>query len=151
MSERGAGVRIESGPALSAVSRLLGECGLPVSDLEPSMMADFLALSDGSGILGVVGLQVGADGALLRSLAVTAERRGQGLGSSTPRAAEAQAAARGVDELWLLTESAEDFFAARGYVRRVRQDAPGCVRASREFTDLCAVDARLMSRRLAPD
>ena len=68
--------------------------------------------------------------ALLRSLAVRADARGSGLGADLLAHAESQAAALGVDALYLLTTTAERFFAARGYATTTRDAAPPEIQAT---------------------
>jgi amino-acid N-acetyltransferase len=48
----------------------------------------------------------------------------------------------------LLTQTAEVFFANRGYRRIGRADAPQAVQASAEFRSLCPASAVAMSRVL---
>jgi len=56
--------------------------------------------------------------------------------------------AAGACEAWLLTETAEPFFARDGWARADRGDAPPAVAASVEFTSACPATAVAMRRRL---
>ncbi|WP_228434553.1 hypothetical protein [Natrarchaeobaculum aegyptiacum] len=51
-----------------------------------------------------------------------------------------------VDALYLLTTTAVDFFAARGYDEIDRADAPDAIRNTTEFADLCPSSATCMRR-----
>jgi arsenate reductase len=86
---------------------------------------------------------------LLRSLVVDAGRRGTGEGAALLRHAESQARARGVRTLYLLTTTAEPFFARHGYARAAREAAPPAIRATREFSGICPASSAFMSRDLA--
>jgi N-acetylglutamate synthase-like GNAT family acetyltransferase len=73
----------------------------------------FFVLRNEKGIVGCVSLQVYGDDAVLRALAVDPEFRGAGYGWMLADMAVGQARWRGVRRIYLLTESASDFFAAK--------------------------------------
>jgi len=133
---------------LPPLAALLGAAGLPHADLTPAHLAHFLVLREGERLVGAVGLELyGADG-LLRSLVVVPERRGEGLGGRLVEAAEAHARARNTETLWLLTETAAPFFAARGYAPADRAVSPEAIRATAEFAALCPDSATCLVKRL---
>lgn len=139
-------LRAATAADLPAARRLLEAEGLPVDDLLPSHLA--FAAGPGERLAGVIGLERHGDTGLLRSLVVASEARGQGVGDALVAALEADAAAQGLTELWLLTTSADAFFLQLGYVRRARADAPPVVRGTAQFSTLCPASAVLMSKRL---
>ena len=144
-----ADVRIRaSEPADLAFTRdLLAAEGLPVDDLA----IEYLALSaevDGE-LRGVIGLEAFEGTGLLRSLVVSQNARGFGLGGTLVAALEAYASGRGIRELWLLTIDADPFFAGLGYVVEQRDNAPDAIQQTREFSGLCPGDAVLMRKTLA--
>ncbi|HMV32354.1 MAG TPA: arsenic resistance N-acetyltransferase ArsN2 [Gemmatimonadales bacterium] len=131
---------------LPEVSALLAANGLPVADLSPAI--HFLGVRDGRGLEGIVGLErLDADG-LLRSLAVRPDRRGSGLGSALVLEVERLARVGGLRALYLLTTTAEEFFAHRGYGRIAREDAAAAIRQSSEFASLCPATAVVMRKVL---
>lgn len=138
-------------PPLEAVRQLLRDENLPVSDLVRTPALRLYACGDGTRLSGVVGLERYGESALLRSLAVAAAARRQGLGAALLAHAEARARAGGVRDIYLLTTSAEPFFTRRGYTRSERASAPQSIRNTREFTTLCPDDAVLMHKALADD
>lgn len=81
---------------------------------------------------------------LLRSIVVNPARRKHGLGA---RIVEQLVAAHPGADVWLLTTSAEPFFARQGFGRVAREDAPPAVAASAQFQGLCSASAALMHRR----
>lgn len=111
-------------------------------------MNDFLVLRAGDDLVGCVGLERAGDAGLLRSLAVTPESWGVGLGDVLLRAIEAKAVAAGIQRLFLLTTSAPNFFAARGYLPVTRSDAPDTIRSTTEFASICPASATCMARAL---
>ncbi|MDM8350787.1 arsenic resistance N-acetyltransferase ArsN2 [Pseudomonas sp. sp1636] len=129
--------------------QLLAACHLPTDDLQD--VANDLRLfgcQAGGRLMGLVGLQIHGTDALLRSLAVADAARGQGLGAELLAHAERQAAAHGVHAIYLLTTTAEAFFARRGYCLSERATAPLAIAASRQFCGLCPATAAFMRKRL---
>ncbi|HYR12090.1 MAG TPA: arsenic resistance N-acetyltransferase ArsN2 [Longimicrobium sp.] len=134
-----------------AVVHLLSDAALPHDDLTPEHLRHFLVLRDGDGgIAGVVGMEVADDAGLLRSLAVPAARRGGGLASRLVDALEAHARAAGIRTLYLLTTTAEGFFARRGYAPADRAAVPDAIAATAEFRSICPASAACMARALVP-
>lgn len=141
-------LRISSGPALQAVVSLLAQAKLPTADLTAAHCEDFFFAGPAAEPTGLVGLEIFGDVALLRSLVVAPGRRGSGEGAALLRHAEDEARARGVRVLYLLTTTAEPFFAKHGYVRAARDTAPPAIRATREFSGICPASSAFMSRQL---
>lgn len=131
----------------SAIRALLIDSGLPVEDLDRSTIA-FLVGVDGECVVGVIGLEAFGEVAPLRSLAVAPDHRRAGIGARLVEAMEAQARARDVHTVVLLTQTAEAFFARRGYRVIERSHAPQSVQASAEFRSLCPSSATCMTRHL---
>jgi len=112
-------------------------------------LGTFVLAWDGSRLAGSVGFEpYGADG-LLRSLAVHPDYRGRGLGATVTRHALREARRRRLRRLFLLTETAADYFPRFGFRVIPREQAPAAVRASVEFTSACPVSAVCMERSLA--
>ena len=140
-------VRIHRHPAETAAKRLLAECHLPSSDLEPRHFEHFFGCGDKNAPEGVVGLELRGPVALLRSLAVAERARGKGCGRELVAEAERHAWSQGVEEIYLLTATAEPFFSALGYRRVERESAPAEIRATKEFSTLCPSDSVFMVKR----
>jgi amino-acid N-acetyltransferase len=132
------------------IVRLLAGAALPHDDLTPEHLRHFLVLRDADGIAGVVGMEVADDAGLLRSLAVPQARRGGGLASRLVDALEAHARSAGIRTLYLLTTTAESFFARRGYARTEREAVPAAIAATPEFRGICPASAACMARALVP-
>jgi amino-acid N-acetyltransferase len=117
---------------------------LPSADITEESLEHFLVYRDQLGVAGVVGLKLFGEVALLRSLVVTSERMGCGIGKNLVTAAEALAAELKVRSIFLLTTTAADFFEYRGFRRISREQAPLRIRATQEFSSLCPSTAVLM-------
>jgi len=135
-------------PSRHAAAALLEANGLPAADLTPDHMRHFFYAGAGEAPDGLVGIEIHGADALLRSLAVAAGCRAGGLGSALVSRAESHARAQGVRAIYLLTTTAEAFFARRGYARIGRDEAPAGIRATREFADICPTSSAFMFKRL---
>src|SRR4029079_14019129 len=95
---------------LPAVASLLALCKLPANDLEAH---DFLVAMDKQRIVGCLGIE--REGAVLRSLAVDPQSRGQRIGKELCSRLLKHAKEKGIQETYLLTDSAERFFEKFGF------------------------------------
>ena len=132
---------------LAAVEELLRENSLPLVGLYAALATALVARREGR-VVGAVALELYGRSALLRSLAVRAEERGRGLGRALTQAALGLARAHHVERVFLLTETARDFFAALGFRAVERGDVPAAVHASVEFRAACPASAVAMERVL---
>ncbi|HEX4575140.1 MAG TPA: arsenic resistance N-acetyltransferase ArsN2 [Gemmatimonadales bacterium] len=133
---------------LPAIFDLLDRSKLPRAGLEDHVGSTLVARA-GKRILGSAALEVYGNAALLRSVAVADEFRGQGLGQVLTAAALDLARRRGVRIVYLLTETAADFFAKLGFRPIARSDVEQAVLASTEFSGACPASADVMARSLA--
>lgn len=140
-------IRAASPSEHPVIRALLTDNGLPVEDLDSAAVAFWVA-DDGAPIAGVVGLQVFEDVGLLRSLVVRAEHRRGGTGDRLVAAIEHEARAQGLRQLVLLTQTAAQYFAHRGYRTIDRAQAPVAVQASAEFKSLCPASATCLTKSL---
>lgn len=99
-------------------------------------------------MIGTVGLEVLGEAALLRSLAVSPDHRCKGVAEELVRAIESDAKSRRVETLYLLTLTAADFFARKGYRRTDRQQAPAALQDTTEFKSVCPASAVCMKKQI---
>ena len=128
---------------LASVERLLVESGLPTAGVAEALCT-FVVAARESTIVGVVGLELCCDHGLLRSTAVDPAYRDLGLGRALVERIIAEAEARGIDALYLLTTTAERYFPSFGFVATTRDEVPLPVRETVEFTSACPVTAPVM-------
>src|SRR6185437_3527774 len=107
---------------LEVVESLLTASQLPLAGVRDAFDDFFVAEADQPGvhalrIVGAIGLERFGSKALLRSAVVTDDWRGRGGGRILVDELLDHARAIGVDELYLLTTTAERFFAQRGFMR----------------------------------
>ena len=135
-------------PGLAAVTRLLGEAALPSTDVTEAKLEHFLGRGASDAPEGVVGLELYPPVALLRSLAVASNVRGRGVGRALLADAERYARSHEVKDIYLLTTTAERFFARAGYERVARESAPREIQETQEFSTLCPTTSTVMRKRL---
>lgn len=131
---------------LGDARQLLESNNLPVTDLGPKVML-FGEQREGR-LVGVVGLERHGVVGLMRSLAVDPDHRGSGLGARLVDKLEDVALGLGIHSLFLLTTTAEQFFARRGYGRLPRDSAPAEIQGTAEFSTLCPTSSAFMGKRL---
>ena len=134
---------------LDAIVALLRRAELPTEDLTAAKLDAFVVATAGEVCVGVVGLEIHGPDALLRSLAVERRHRSRGLGARLVDAIEAEARARGVTALYLLTTTATTFFERVGYTAHDRAAVPPSIAATTEFSSLCPDTADCLWRDLA--
>jgi N-acetylglutamate synthase and related acetyltransferases len=112
-------------------------------------LADFVVAEADDDIVGVAGLEVCCNGALLRSVAVAPDWRSHGLGRALVTRVISDAEARGIRALYLLTTTAEHYFPSFGFQRIAREEVPADVRETAEFSSACPASATVMCRECA--
>jgi amino-acid N-acetyltransferase len=132
----------------AAIKGLLAECRLPLEDIRPDRLKHFFVLKDQDRLIGVIGLELYEHAALLRSLAVLTKHRNQGLAAELVGRAEQHARASGINTLYLLTNTAEQFFSKRGYRKTERTKAPEDLQHTTEFSSLCPLSSACMIKEL---
>jgi amino-acid N-acetyltransferase len=132
----------DDGPAIAA---LLREAELPHQDFA-THLAHFLVARRGDEVVGAVGFELHGRDALLRSLVVAPAHRGAGLGGELVDRLAAEARRRGGKQFYLLTTTAEAFFARRGFRKIARPAVPAFIAGTKEFNSLCPSSAICMTR-----
>jgi len=132
----------------SELLELLEGCDLLASDMALSNSRCFFGYRRNGKLVGVVGIERSGTMALLHSLAVSVELRGSGLGRTLVQFAEAEARSKGIRALFLLTETAEQFFTKLGYQLLSRENAPPEIKKTAQFSTLCPATSSFMSKQL---
>lgn len=127
----------------AAISRLLTELGLPTAGVV-EWRQGFWVADTGDGIVGLAGVEIYADGALLRSVAVHPSMQGAGLGRILVEKALGTAREAGSKDVYLLTTTAERYFPRFGFTAIPRDAVPLTVQDSVEFRGACPASASAM-------
>ena len=132
---------------LPEIHALLERLHLPLAGVDQHLLT-MLVAREGQHIVGTAGLELYADGALLRSVAVEPHRQGTQLGHQLTDAALQLATIHGANTVFLLTTTAERFFPKFGFEQIDREQVPPSVRASVEFQSACPASAIVMRKQL---
>jgi amino-acid N-acetyltransferase len=132
---------------LDDVLGLLSEHHLPPDGLHDHVGTLLVARQDGR-LVGSAALEMYADGALLRSVAVAPALQRHQLGRELTEAAIRLAQDRQLPAIYLLTTTAADYFPRFGFERVTRADVPAGVQQSVEFTSACPSTAIVMRKLL---
>jgi amino-acid N-acetyltransferase len=133
---------------LAALTALLKGAGLPTDDLASAADLHLWVLETKGDVVGAIGIERFGANALLRSLAIAPAYQRRGLGHRLVAQLEQEVQGKGVDQLFLLTATAESFFRRNGYEVIERRHVPEEVRQSAEFRSLCPASAVCMAKVL---
>ena len=136
---------------LSAIIMLLSECELPVDGVAESLpnflVAEMMAERDNM-LVGVAGLELYGDMALLRSVAISRDFRDKGIGADLVMRTLERAKIKGVKMVYLLTETAQEYFLHFGFRKIQRHQVDHRVQQSAEFKYACPKSAVAMKLEL---
>jgi amino-acid N-acetyltransferase len=129
---------------------LISRAQLPVAGVAEAFSHFFVAEHNDK-LVGVAGLEVYGASALLRSVAVDDEWRGTGVGRLLIDRALEEASGRGIEDVFLLTTTAEHYFPRFGFACVDRDAVSPDVRASVEFQEACPSSAVVMRKSLSAE
>jgi amino-acid N-acetyltransferase len=132
---------------LAAVLVLLGRANLPTAGVADAPSHFVMAESDGK-LVGVVGLELYGESALLRSAAVEESWRGSGVGRVLVERALDVAREHGIEDVFLLTTTAEHYFPRFGFSCVSSDSVTPGVKSSIEFQEACPASATVMRKTL---
>src|ERR1700688_3119632 len=132
---------------LPAVENLLTASDLPIDGVRDNFSSFLVAENDGE-IAGAIGLEEFGAVALLRSAVVSPQHRGIGIGRRLVERLLEGAEEAGIEELYLLTTTAEQYFPRFGFTHTTRSAVPAVVKAYAQFQGACPDTAVVMTRRV---
>jgi amino-acid N-acetyltransferase len=132
---------------LPAIEALLKNCDLPFEDCEEHLR-NFIGMIDGDKLIAIGALQLDGPIALLRSVAVNPDYRSAGLAADMTKHLLDRAKDQGVNAVYLLTETAEQYFTRFGFNSVDRSDLPKAIQKTRQFEFLCPASAQAMHLKL---
>lgn len=126
-----------------AIRALLETAQLPLEGAQEHI-GNFLVAVNGNAIVACAGFEDYGGSILLRSVAVAPASRGSGTGAAIVAAVLDAARQCGARYAVLLTTTAADYFARRGFRVISREQAPEAVQQSAEFRGACPASATVM-------
>lgn len=121
---------------LAHIEHLLLAESLPVAGVAQHL-GNFVVAERDDNVVAAMGLEVYGDTALLRSAVVSPGEKGKGIGGTLYHAVLRNAARLGVHRLLLLTNTAEVYFARKGFKRIAQETVTGPITTSVEFSGGC--------------
>lgn len=140
-------IRAATSEDYESIAALLKTVNLPTQGVDENL-GNFVVFVDNGSLIGTGGLEIYGSKALLRSLAIHPDYQNKGYGQRLYRGILQGARERNIDELYLLTETAERFFAAMGFEKIPRELADEQVKTSEEFRSICPSTASCMRLKL---
>ncbi|PSR55705.1 amino acid acetyltransferase [Adhaeribacter arboris] len=131
----------------AAIVHLLSSCNLPTIDLPPTL-ENFVVIKNADSLMGTCGLEIYDAIALLRSLAVSADFEGKGLGNALYAAALHLAKEKNVKEVFLITNTAAVFFTKLGFTPVERSRVPATIQGTAQFSSVCPSSATIMYQKI---
>ena len=132
---------------LASIERLLSESALPREGLPPHL-PNFLVAELNEAVIGAIGLEVYERKGLVRSLVVASRHQREGIGARLLATITDHARRRGVRDLYLLTTTAQEYFARKGFSVLERAAVQGAILTSSEFQGACPSTAICMIKGL---
>jgi amino-acid N-acetyltransferase len=132
---------------LPAVLSLLGRADLPTAGVADAF-SHFIVAESAGRLIGAVGLELYGGSALLRSAAVEESWRGSGVGRVLVDRALDLARQHRIEDVYLLTTTAEHYFPKFGFTCVSRGAVAEGVRSSVEFQTACPASAVVMRKTL---
>ena len=132
---------------LKEVESLLLKVNLPTEGVKENL-SNFIIAQKENKIIGCAGIEIYDKVGLLRSVAINPALQGQGIGCKIMFKIEEFALNHNINRLYLLTETAEQFFHKLGYKKISRSSTEIQIQQTLEFTTLCP-SAPVMVKQLA--
>jgi len=132
---------------IELIEHLLQECSLPYNDLT-KYIENFVVVEEENKIIGVGGFEKYGEVSLIRSLAVSHEYRGIGVGERIYSLLVSNINSTGINKVYLLTETAIDYFKKIGFIILSRENVPAAITNTKQFRELCPSTAVVMYNEL---
>jgi len=133
---------------LEQICKLLEESKLPLDGVADALNNFIVAEGNGLNVVAAAGLEVYGRFGLLRSVVVTPGWQGYGVGRALTGEILSRARARNIDDVFLLTTTADGYFPSFGFVKIDRADVPDDLQQSPELRGACPDSATVMKLSL---
>lgn len=134
-------------PYRDQIITLLATERLPFDDL-PKRLDNFFVMLAEDAVIAVAGMEVYGRSTLLRSVVVKNEYRNQGIATQMIEKVMEAARSKELARVFLLTETAKDYFLNNGFEIINREVVPPLVKRSSEFSTVCPSTATVMLKTL---
>jgi amino-acid N-acetyltransferase len=124
--------------------KLLENNQLPTSDIGDNV--ELYTVYDHQNLIGTIGLEAFKSEGLLRSVCLDFEVQNKGYGSQMLAIFEEKIREKGIQNLYLLTTTAQKFFQKNNYQTISREDVSEAIRQTAEFKGVCPSSAIVMKK-----
>ena len=135
---------------LPLLESLLAGNALPTDDCA-EQAENFYGIFEQDRLIAAGGLEPAGEFFLLRSVVVDPAYRGRGLARAVTEYLLGRAGSANSPAVYLLTETAADYFARLGFETVARDNVPTAIARTRQFSSLCPDSAHCMAINLARD
>ena len=135
-------------PDIQRIQELLEVSGLPSNDIDGRAQTIFIAEA-AERLVGTGGIETFGRVGLIRSVAVAPEHRNNGIAKHLYTLLEVYARDAGVRTLYLITDSAEEYFQKLGFSVQARDTVPELIKQTSQFSRLCPSSATIMCKALS--
>lgn len=132
---------------LQDVLNLLETTKLPTAGVKDHLQ-NFVLEFENDTLLGCAGLEIHGQTGLLRSLVVNATERNHGIGARLMKSILEHAKTQRLSSVFLLTETAQNYFPRFGFKQVSRLQIPTSLQASAELRGACPESAMVMMLEL---
>ncbi|MEZ0538363.1 arsenic resistance N-acetyltransferase ArsN2 [Fibrella arboris] len=132
-----------------ALFDLLTQVDLLTDDL-PDDLGTFTLAYDKGTLAGAAGVAVYGTTGLVRSVAVSPAYRDHQIGRQLINAVEKLATDQNLTNLYLITTTADGYFARLGFERVDRSNVPDAIAQTRQFSELCPASSIVMKKEVVP-
>jgi len=132
---------------LEQIKHLLESETLPSNDIHEHLKNIIIAEEKGI-IIGLGAIEKYNKIGLFRSLVVSKERRREKIGRAIYQHIEDLSQLMEMQNLYLLTETASEYFKKLGFVEITRDEAPDEIKNTKQFSSLCPASAIVMRKTI---
>ncbi|MHA2099845.1 MAG: GNAT family N-acetyltransferase [Candidatus Kariarchaeaceae archaeon] len=127
---------------LPRIYNLLEELNLPIIGVSDHLDNFFIAVKDNI-IVGIIGLEIYENVALLRSVGVKTSYQGQRIGDDLMVVVEEFAKYKSISQIYLFTDTAEKWFERYDFIKISNEDLNPLLKQSAEFS-LCSSSVKMV-------
>ena len=141
------GKEVSNDNDLQKFKQALENAGLPHSDLNYTNQSLILFFNS-STFVGTGGLEAIDNVGLLRSISIAPAHRNKNFGKQIVREILKNAQSKNMSRIYLLTETARDYFKKLGFTEIEREEVAPEIKSTSEFMSVCPTSATCMMMRL---
>ena len=128
---------------LDRIKILLKHNNLPFSDCD-EQIDNFVVLENQLNLIAIGGIEIYGHHGLMRSFVVAQDQRSKGISKNMFNIIKEKAISLGVTSIYLLTETATEYFEKLGFRVIKRTEVPESIKNTKQYKELCPNSATVM-------